>query len=75
MGEKEINFKFGIYRYKGVLYETIKSIDKDGLCKMKNPQSRKWERCVLYTYPDSRFNDVYVREVNEFLERFEYMGD
>jgi len=38
------------------------------ILKMKNPQTRKWEKAVLYT--DRKADNFYVREIGEFKRKF-----
>lgn len=68
-----------IVRFKetGNLYQIL-SLD----CKMKNPQSRAWEECVIYQslmdldpetgeYKENTLHHVWVREKIEFNLKFE----
>lgn len=67
-----------IVKYKGTgnLYQIL-SLD----CKMKNPQTREWEECVIYQslmdlgpsgrYTENQEHRVWVREKNEFNLKFE----
>lgn len=52
-----------IYTYKNNEYIVLET----GI--MKNPYSRKWEDCVMYRKVN--FLDTYVRQTQEFLDRFE----
>jgi hypothetical protein len=51
-----------VYEYKGNQY-TLK-----GIAEMKNPETRKWQRCHIYKSVDSGIE--YVRESEEFLKLF-----
>lgn len=66
-------FRHGTYKYKGVLYETLRSGTDDGLCRMKNQASREWVESVLYTCKDNALHEVYCRELKEFVDRFEFV--
>lgn len=69
--------KDSIYKYKGTgnLYKVLSSN-----CKMKNPVTRNWDQAVIYQgyklLKDNKYiNDpdrkVWVRELQEFKEKFE----
>lgn len=68
-----------IVKYKGTgnLYQIL-SLD----CKMKNPQTRDWEECVVYQslmdlipetgeYKENTSHNIWVREKIEFNLKFE----
>lgn len=67
-----------IVRFKktGNLYKILSS-----RCEMKNPVTREWMQAVIYeTYKDAQGREVgeknvYVREKQEFMERFELVLD
>ena len=66
--EKDL-YKNSIYKFKrtGNLYRILSSN-----CKMKNPISREWLPAVIYQSCDD--DRVWIRELKEFKERFEYYG-
>ena len=68
-----------IVRYKetGNLYKIL-SLD----CKMKNPQTREWQECVVYqsfmdynsttgSYTENPEHHIWIREKTEFNTKFE----
>lgn len=56
-----------IYKFKkkGTLYKVV------DVAKMKNPTTRNWDECVIYEPTVNPDGALYVRERNEFNERFE----
>lgn len=49
------------YEYKGNKYLVT------DVAEMKNPQTREWQMCIIYTSSNGR---VFVREKEEFLRLF-----
>ena len=56
---------FGYYRYKGKLYKFVR------LVRLKHPTTREWVAAVQYEKSPNTTGDLYVRELREFLNRFE----
>ena len=51
-----------IYTYKGKHYQVL------SFGEMKNPQTRDWEKCVVYIQLENR--NTYVRNREEFFNKF-----
>ena len=56
--------KIYTYRKTGNRYKVI-----GDEAKMKDPSSREWIKCIIYQSQDT--GDIYVRALDEFLERFD----
>lgn len=65
------------YKETGNLYKIL-SLD----CKMKNPQTREWQECVVYqslmdydptteSYIENHDHHIWIREKIEFNTKFE----
>ena len=50
------------YTYKGKHYQIL------SFGEMKNPQTRDWEKCVVYIQLENR--NTYVRNKEEFFNKF-----
>lgn len=57
-----------VFEYKGKNYGLI------GQVKFKHPDTREWINAVAYRKIENDETMIYVRELNEFHERFKYAG-
>lgn len=63
----DANLKTGFYKYKGNNYRIAVPVE------MKNPETGKWQVGVMYIALMS--HGIFVRELQDFVEKFEYMGE